>query len=257
MGPSLEERIPALNARAEGLCAPEILALVAEEFPGRAVFASSLGEEDQVLTDMIAGVAPGMPVFTLDTGRLFPETYDLLAKTMRRYPMPFRVYVPEASAVEAMVAEHGINLFYESVELRRLCCGVRKVAPLRRALEGYSVWICGLRREQAVTRQGLDIFSWDAGNAMIKACPLAGWSLDQVRAYVREHRIDVHPLHARGFVSIGCACCTRAVGPGEDVRAGRWWWESPEHKECGLHARRSTEGGPAREEEGHGIRGSE
>ncbi len=186
---------------------------------------------------MIAGIASEMEIFTLDTGRLFQETYELRAKTQKRYPMPFIVYYPDTEAVEDMVRNHGINLFYESVENRKLCCGIRKVEPLKRALKKFDAWICGLRRGQAVTRGTVEPFEWDEANQKIKINPLAHWSMDDLREYVTAHKIDVNPLHAKGFISIGCASCTRAVKPGEDIRAGRWWWENPEHKECGLHNR--------------------
>ncbi|MBI5415546.1 MAG: phosphoadenylyl-sulfate reductase [Candidatus Omnitrophica bacterium] len=225
----------------KGFSPEEIIKFAREEFGGKLTFASSLGEEDQVITDMIARVAPDIEIFTLDTGRLFQETYELLAKTQKRYPMSFIVYYPDTEAVEDMVRNHGINLFYESVENRKLCCGIRKVEPLKRALRNFDVWLCGLRRGQAVTRGNVETFEWDQTNQKIKINPLAHWGLDQIRQYIAEHKIDVNPLHSRGFVSIGCACCTRAVKPGEDIRAGRWWWESPEHKECGLHNRPKSE----------------
>lgn len=221
----------------KGFNAEQIIKFAHKEFGNRVTFASSLGEEDQVITDMIARIAPEMEIFTLDTGRLFQETYELLAKTQKRYPMPFIVYYPDTEAVEDMVRNHGINLFYESVQNRKLCCGVRKVEPLKRALKNVAAWICGLRRDQSVTRSGLETFEWDEANQKIKINPLAAWSLPEVRQYIAEHKVDVSPLHAKGFISIGCASCTRAVNPGEDIRAGRWWWENPEHKECGLHNR--------------------
>ena len=231
-----QQRINELNAKATGLSSQEIIKLAAEEFGSRITFASSLGEEDQVITDIIAKNAPSIMIFTLDTGRLYQEAYDLLAKTQKKYHnLRFQVYFPDTKAVEEMVAAKGINLFYESIDNRKLCCGVRKIEPLRRALAGVDAWIVGLRREQAVTRSDIQIFEWDAGNQKIKINPLADWTLDQVRQYIKEHGVEVNPLHVQGFVSIGCAPCTRAVKPGEDIRAGRWWWEKPEQKECGLH----------------------
>ena len=230
------ERIQQLSARAQGLTPLQIIALASAEFGLKVTFASSLGEEDQVLTDMIARHAPAIEVFTLDTGRLFPETYDLLAKTHKRYPqLNLNVYYPDTKAVEEMVKAKGINLFYESVENRKLCCGVRKVEPLRRALADKDAWITGLRRSQSLTRSDVQVFEWDEANGKIKINPLIDWSLDQVHAYIKENGVDVSPLHAQGFVSIGCQPCTRAIKPGEDIRAGRWWWEQPESKECGLH----------------------
>ena len=215
----------------------EIIRFARKEFGDKLTFASSLGEEDQVITDMIAGVAPDIEIFTLDTGRLFQETYELLAKTQKRYPMPFLIYYPDTEAVEDMVRNHGINLFYESVDNRKLCCGIRKVEPLKRALKNFDAWICGLRRGQAATRDTVETFEWDEANHKVKINPLAHWNMNNLRKYISAHHIDVNPLHAKGFISIGCASCTRAVKPGEDIRAGRWWWESPENKECGLHNR--------------------
>jgi len=229
------EKIKELNHKAKSLKAEEIIKLSYQEFGHRVNFASSLGEEDQVITDMISKVAPTIEIFTLDTGRLFPETYELMAKTQKRYPMPFRIIYPNTKAVEEMVRTKGINLFYESVENRKLCCGIRKVEPLQRALANVDAWITGLRRSQAVTRTNIEIFEWDEENKKIKINPLADWSLEDVHKYIKENKVDVNPLHAQGFISIGCSCCTRAVKPGEDIRAGRWWWEQTDQKECGLH----------------------
>ena len=231
----MDQKIEKLNAAAHGLKPEQILELAFKEFGTRLVFASSLGEEDQVLTHMISLTAPNIGIFTLDTGRLFPETYDLIAKTQKRYSMPFKIYSPDTKAVEEMVQQKGINLFYESVENRKLCCGIRKVEPLQRALKDADAWITGIRREQSVTRTDIKTFEWDSANNKIKVNPLADWTLDQVRAYIAAHTVDINPLHEKGFVSIGCSPCTRAIQPGEDIRAGRWWWENPEQKECGLH----------------------
>ena len=215
--------------------AEQIIKLGFQEFGNRINFASSLGEEDQVITDMLSKVAPKIEIFTLDTGRLFSETYELIAKTQKRYPMPFKVYYPDTKAVEEMVRTKGINLFYESVENRKLCCGIRKVEPLQRALANVDAWITGLRKDQAITRGDLQPIEWDDANKKIKVNPLWNWSLDRVHEYIKKNKVDVSPLHAKGFISIGCSSCTRAVKPGEDIRAGRWWWEQPEQKECGLH----------------------
>jgi phosphoadenosine phosphosulfate reductase len=231
-----ENKLNELLQASRGLGAEQIIALAHKEFDGKLTFASSLGEEDQVITDMIAKAAPQIGIFTLDTGRLHQETYDLWAKTQKRYKqVSFKVYFPDARGVEEMVASKGINLFYESIENRKLCCGIRKVEPLKRALKGADAWITGLRRAQSVTRSDAKAFEWDEANKKIKVNPLIDWSLEQVREYIKRHNIDVNPLHAKGFVSIGCAPCTRAIKPGEDIRAGRWWWETPESKECGLH----------------------
>ncbi len=230
------ERIQQLSLRAKGMSAQDIIKLAYAEFGSRVNFASSMGEEDQVITDMIAAHAPGIEVFTLDTGRLFAQSYDLLAKIQKRYSnINFNVYYPDTRVVEEMVKSKGINLFYESVDNRKLCCGVRKVEPLRRALSNVDAWMTGLRHSQSMTRADAQTFEWDAANNKVKINPLIDWSLKQVRDYIQEHKVDINPLHAHGFVSIGCAPCTRAIGPDEDIRAGRWWWEEPEQKECGLH----------------------
>lgn len=230
-----QKKVKELLEKAKGFTSEQIIQFSFEEFGGRLTFASSLGEEDQVITDMIAKLAPDIKVFTLDTGRLFPETYELLAKTQKKYPLKFKVYYPDTRAVEDMVQKQGINLFYESVENRKMCCGIRKVEPLQRALTDVDAWICGLRRSQSVTRHNLEAFEWDEGNQKIKINPLAQWSRDDVLKYIKENNVDVNPLHEKGFVSIGCSSCTRAIKPGEDIRAGRWWWETPQQKECGLH----------------------
>jgi phosphoadenosine phosphosulfate reductase len=228
-------KLEQLQKEFAGLPAAEILALTARTFPGDVVFASSLGLEDQVITDMICRQNLDIQIFTLDTGRLFNESLDLLARTEAAYGIRIQVYFPDAAAVEKLVAERGINLFLESVENRRHCCGVRKVEPLRRALRGRAAWICGLRREQSPTRSGLEVIEDDQVNGLIKINPLLDWTEAQVREYAQDAQVPYNPLHDRGFASIGCACCTRAIPPGADPRSGRWWWESPEHKECGLH----------------------
>jgi len=221
----------------------EVLRWAYRTFGPKVAFATSLGLEDQVLTDMIARTARRIPIFTLDTGRLFPETYDLIERTCRQYGLHIRVCFPEAARVTRMVEEHGINLFRKSVELRKLCCRVRKVEPLKKALAGLEAWIVGLRSGQAATRSVVKVVDWDEANGLLKISPLADWSLEDVWRYIRARNVPYNPLHDRGFPSIGCACCTRAVRPGEDIRAGRWWWELPEHRECGLHT-----GQAAREE---------
>jgi phosphoadenosine phosphosulfate reductase len=202
-----------------------------------AVFANSLGAEDMVLTDLIRLHAPSIRHFSLDTGRLPPETYDLMGKVEERYGVRIEIFAPEAAALEAFVADNGINAFYRSVELRRACCAVRKVAPLKRALAGRRAWVTGLRREQAVTRGTTAESEFDADYGLQKFNPLAEWTHADVWTYLERFDVPVNALHARGYPSIGCAPCTRAVAPGEDQRAGRWWWEQPEHKECGLHVR--------------------
>lgn len=214
--------------------AAAILRRTAELLPGQAVFASSLGLEDQVIFDLIVRLELDIPIFTLDTGRLFRETYDLIAATEKKYGRRIKVFFPRTEDVEAMTAQHGVNLFFDGAELRRECCRVRKLEPLKRALAPYRAWICGLRREQAVTRNAADAAEID-GRGRLKINPLVAWSETDLREYVRRHEVPYNPLHDQGFPSIGCACCTRAVAPGEHLRTGRWWWEAPERKECGLH----------------------
>jgi phosphoadenosine phosphosulfate reductase len=200
-------------------------------------FSTSLGAEDMVVTDLICRAALPVDIFTLDTGRLPAETYSLIEAVTLRYGIGIRVVFPHAGPIESYVTKHGINAFYGSVELRKKCCHIRKVEPLKRALVGKKAWITGLRREQAVTRASLEPKAFDADFRLVKFNPLVDWSHEDVWAYIRTHNVPYHPLHDRGFPSIGCAPCTRAIAPGEDVRAGRWWWESPESKECGLHVR--------------------
>ena len=232
---SHKEKIQEYIEKTKGFSAQEIIKFAYAEFGSRVNFASSLGEEDQVIIDIISKNVSQIEIFTLDTGRLFPETYELMAKIQKKYPMNFTIYYPKTEDVEAMVTDKGINLFYESIENRKLCCGVRKVALLKRALSQVDAWICGLRRSQSVTRTNLQTFEWDEGNQKIKINPLVDWDFKEVQNYIKDNKVDVNPLHQQGFLSIGCACCTRAIKEGEDIRAGRWWWEDPEKKECGLH----------------------
>jgi len=213
---------------------PEAVSLVADLFPGKVVFSSSLGQEDQVLTDIIFKNNLPVKIFTIDTGRLFNETYELLDKTTARYKKQVQVYFPEAADVETFVATKGINSFYESVDNRKGCCYIRKVKPLNRALEGAHVWITGLRAEQSENRKDMPIIEWDENRQLYKFNPLIHWTYDEVLDYIKEFNVPYNTLHDKGFISIGCAPCTRAIEPGEDARAGRWWWEAS-HKECGLH----------------------
>ena len=200
-------------------------------------FASSFGAEDMVLTDMIARHALPIRLFTLDTGRLPGETYALIERTRAHYSMPIEVYYPDRNALERYVRDNGINAFYRSGALRQGCCAIRKTEPLTRALTGSDAWISGMRRAQSATRSALEVEQFDATHGITKFNPLVDWSDDDVWDYLRAHAVPTNALHARGYPSIGCAPCTRAVLPGEDVRAGRWWWESAENKECGLHRR--------------------
>jgi len=201
-----------------------------------ALLASSMGIEDMVLIHAIAQAAPGLGVFMLDTGRLHPETLAMAGVVAERYGIVPRIMRPDPEAVREHVQAHGTHAFYESVELRKACCGIRKVEPLRRALAGHSAWITGQRREQSVTRTALEAEEWDSAFGLRKFNPLAAWTGEQVWALVRALGIPYNPLHDRGYPSIGCEPCTRAVRPGEDPRAGRWWWEQRDSRECGLHA---------------------
>jgi phosphoadenosine phosphosulfate reductase len=230
------ERIAAeLNEKLQGKKAEDILGYFINEYPGKVVLGSSLGAEDQVLTHMMTSIDKQVKIFTLDTGRLFPETYDVLDETNKRYHIRIDVLFPDHEHVEKMVKENGINLFYESIENRKLCCQIRKIEPLKRALSGMKIWITGLRKDQSVTRFFTKIVEWDEANQLLKVNPLLSWTEKDVWAFIKLHEIPFNKLHEKGFPSIGCQPCTRAIQPGEDIRAGRWWWEAPEHKECGLH----------------------
>jgi phosphoadenosine phosphosulfate reductase len=197
---------------------------------------SSFGAEDQVLTHMLLQIDKNANIFTLDTGRLPYETYSVMDATNLKYGIKIDVYFPKDEDVEALYKEQGINGFYESIENRKRCCGVRKIEPLKRALKKYDFWITGLRASQSVTREDMQLFEYDKGNDVIKVNPLINWSEQDVWDYINKNNVPFNKLHVQGYPSIGCAPCTRAVKDGEDIRSGRWWWENPEHKECGLHA---------------------
>jgi phosphoadenosine phosphosulfate reductase len=221
--------------------ARELLRTIARRF-SPAILASSLGPEDMLLLDLIVGDDLAIDVFTLDTGRLFQETHDLLQQARGRYRRPIAVYAPANADIEAYVGAHGPNGFYDSVALRLECCRLRKVKPLKRALAGKRAWITGQRRAQSPTRAALPFQEWDAENRLYKFNPLADWQEAEVWSYIRDRGVPHNRLHHHGFSSIGCAPCSRATAPGEDIRAGRWWWENPDHKECGLHPRRGFDG---------------
>jgi phosphoadenosine phosphosulfate reductase len=213
----------------------ERLAAVRARVPGRIVFTTSFGLEDQALTHVILTAALAIEVVTLDTGRLFPETYALWGETERRYGRRLQCLMPDGGAVEALVAQHGIEGFRASPAARHACCGVRKVEPLRRALAGAAVWITGIRADQSEGRSAMAFVEQDALHHVLKANPLLDWTRTDVTDFVRQNDVPYNPLHDQGFPSIGCAPCTRAVAPGEPERAGRWWWERDEARECGLH----------------------
>lgn len=202
-----------------------------------AVLATSYGAEDMVLMDLIAKFVPQIGIFTLDTGRLPKETYDLMQQAKKHYQLEVEVYYPDTLSIEQFVTHNGPNAFYDSVDLRKQCCGIRKVAPLKRALAGKKAWLTGMRRSQSVTRNELPVSEWDADHELQKFSPLTDWSNGEVWKYIRAFDVPFNELHNQGYASIGCAPCTRAITPGEDIRAGRWWWENPETKECGLHVK--------------------
>lgn len=233
----MRERALVLNEEFKGKDALQVLTWFMKEYKGRIALSSSMGAEDQVLTDMVMRIDPEVKIFTLDTGRLFYETYELIERTSLRYKKNIEIYFPSPAEVERMVTEKGINLFYQSIENRKECCRVRKIEPLKRAFKGLEVWICGLRRNQSATRTENQMVEWDEANGLIKLNPLIDWSEQDVWEYIKANGVPYNPLHDKGFPSIGCQPCTRAIEPGEDVRAGRWWWENPETKECGLHAK--------------------
>jgi len=223
----LAERIEAASAS---------LAAIAQDHPPT-VLASSFGAEDMVLVDLIARNALPIAIFTLDTGRLPEPTLALIERVRDRYVLPVDVFSPDAARLEPFVRTQGVNAFYRSVDLRKTCCAIRKTEPLARALAGKKAWITGLRREQSITRSDLPYEEFDAEHGLAKFNPLVDWTEAEVWSYIRARDVPYNALHDQGYRSIGCAPCTRAVEPGEDVRAGRWWWENPEHKECGLHRR--------------------
>ena len=212
----------------------ETLSFLANEYKDKVVFSTSFGQEDQVITALIGQNNLPINIFTLDTGRLFQETYDVFHKTLKKYKIDIKTYFPDTTAVEELLNKKGPNSFYESVENRKECCFIRKVAPLTKALKGNSIWITGLRAEQSENRSDLAFFEYDAHFDIIKFNPLLKWTLEEVQKYIDDNNVPQNTLHKKGFVSIGCAPCTRAIAPGEDIRAGRWSWESS-HKECGLH----------------------
>jgi len=230
-------KIEQLNLQFEGKSPEEVLSYFLAEYKGRIALSSSLSIEDQVLTDLIVKIDKEARIFTLDTGRLFPETYSLLERTNLKYDIKLEVFFPDFKEVEKMVKAEVINLFYNGIDQRKACCRVRKLEPLKRAFQGLDVWICGLRKEQSVTRQEVQLIEWDEGNQLIKLNPIIHFTEVQVWDYIKIHKVPYNKLHDQGFPSIGCQPCTRAVEKGEDIRAGRWWWENPEHKECGLHRR--------------------
>ncbi|WP_164122092.1 phosphoadenylyl-sulfate reductase [Sphingobacterium sp. xlx-130] len=218
-----------------GLDAAQIVSYIAQNYSGRTVFSTSFGIEDQVITAMLSKEPRQVSIFTLETGRLFPETYYVWNRTLERYGLRIKAFYPQADAVEAMVSDKGPSSFYESVANKKECCFIRKIEPLQRAIKGFDIWITGIRAEQSANREEMDFIEWDAVNSIVKVHPLFYWSLEDVEAFLKQFNVPYNPLHDKGFPSIGCQPCTRAIKKGEDFRAGRWWWEDKSKKECGLH----------------------
>jgi len=230
-----KEDIAELNRELTGKSAQEIISFFIDKMGDKITFGTSLGAEDQVITNMLYTHGAEFKIFTLDTARIFPEVYELIDRTNKAYKISIDIFFPEYSEVENMVAEHGINLFLDSVDNRHLCCQIRKLNPLKRALVGREAWFTGLRRSQSVTRVDMQIVEWDENSGMLKVNPLIDWTEENVWNYIEENKIPFNPMHKKGYPSIGCQPCTRAIMDGEDVRAGRWWWENPDSRECGLH----------------------
>ena len=235
MNPFGKEIVSQLIHQSSGLNELETISFLADRFAGEIVFSSSFSFEDQVISHLILSGRIKVDIFTLDTGRLFSETYSVWNSSNEKYQTKIKAYYPNHENLQAFVEEKGPNAFYESVGNRKTCCFLRKVEPLQRALAGKKIWITGLRAEHSAARHDLPLFEWDDVNQVIKYHPLLHWTFEEVKEYIAQNNIPYNPLHDRGFVSIGCAPCTRAIQPGEDFRAGRWWWEDASKKECGLH----------------------
>lgn len=233
---TLQNKLVELIPEVKDLSPQESLSLLAEEFKGKIVFSTSFSWEDQVISHMILSQNLPITIFTLDTGRLFGETYYVWSRTNELYNTRINAFYPNRELIEQFVTDKGPNAFYESVENRKSCCYIRKVEPLQRALAGNHLWVTGLRAEHSPERGDLPQLEWDETNQILKFHPLLHWSTDEVRSFINQNGIPYNTLHDKGFVSIGCAPCTRAIMPGDDFRAGRWWWEDKTSKECGLHA---------------------
>lgn len=239
---NLQNDISGLLHQLSGLKIADFIKLLTEKYPGKVTFSTSFSYEDQVITHEILRNKLPVKIFTLDTGRLFAETYSVWSSTNATYETQIQAYYPNQEALHEFVGKKGPNSFYESLDNRKQCCNIRKVEPLQRALAGNAVWITGLRAEHSKDRDHLPIVEWDETNQVIKYHPILHWGTEETKAYISKNHVPYNPLHDRGFVSIGCAPCTRAIRPGEDFRAGRWWWESSENKECGLHVHAPAEG---------------
>ncbi len=232
-----QEEINELNKKFKDDSAYDMLEYFLNTYQGEIGLSSSFGAEDQVLTDMMSKIDNSARIFTLDTGRLHPETYDVMDATNLKYKRKIDVYFPDTLSVQELYKTQGINGHYESIEKRKNCCYIRKMEPLKRALKGMNIWITGLRADQSVTRKETPFLEYDDNFKIVKLNPLIAWSEGEVWNYIKENKVPYNKLHDQGFPSIGCAPCTRMVKEGDDVRSGRWWWENPEHKECGLHAK--------------------
>jgi phosphoadenosine phosphosulfate reductase len=234
MSNELKSEIKELTEKLKDLSIESAIEVLATKFKGDVVFSSSFSLEDQVVSHAILENKYDVDIFTLDTGRMFPETYKVWGRTNEKYNTQVKAYTPNHAGLEELLKK-GPNMFYESTENRKSCCGVRKIEPLKRALKGKKIWITGLRGEHSASRQDLAILEWDEGNQLIKFNPILNWNTAEVRAYIDKFNIPYNVLQDKGFVSIGCMPCTRAIQEGEDFRAGRWWWEDDSKKECGLH----------------------
>jgi len=235
MSADLKSEIPILSKKIEGLTIEQSVPLLADIFKGYATFSSSFSLEDQVIAHVILHNKLPVDIFTLDTGRIFPETYSVWNNTNERYQTHIKAYTPDFNQLEGYLNKKGPNAFYESVENRKECCHIRKVEPLKRALAGKKLWITGLRAEHSAARQNLEMLEWDETHQLIKFHPILHWTTEEVRQFIDKYNVPYNTLQDKGFVSIGCLPCTRAIRPGEDFRAGRWWWEDDSKKECGLH----------------------
>ena len=236
----MENIVNQLNEEFKNSSTLEVLEFLLRETKKNVALSSSFGAEDQVLTDMMLRVDKRANIFTLDTGRLPDETYSVMHETNLRYGIKVKVFFPKAKDVEDLYKRQGANGFYDSIENRKSCCFVRKIAPLKRALKGVDFWVTGLRSAQSVTREDMKLFEFDETNNVIKVNPLKDWTEQDIWAYIKSYKVPYNKLHKLGYPSIGCAPCTRAVKEGGDIRSGRWWWENPEHKECGLHLVKSA-----------------
>ncbi len=232
----MKDRLENYKKETHGLSLDDLLVWCFTTFGyDKIIFASSMGLEDQMITHLLASSHKQARILTLDTGRNFQQTYDVMHQTIKKYGITYEVYAPEAKDVEALISHKGPNLFYDSIQDRKQCCYIRKIKPLTRALTTVDAWITGLRKEQSVTRTALDVVSWDNQFNIFKINPLINYTFDMVKEYVKKNDVPYSMLHDKDFPSIGCAPCTRAIKPGENFRSGRWWWEQPEHRECGLH----------------------